>query len=166
MVWYGAVNRCKVKHYSTHKLIRTKSLQTLNKIGQLLQIRQGLSFVLLRSFIEEDSANREVGVGGISRPVGIGLNILANIRSIALSVGGIHIAQHPHIVVRSEFGDLAGVIAIRERVRAGTVSWIDYDGKVDIGVGGYPVAFSGCFSVFFLCFILISRRSIMWLATA
>lgn len=108
----------------------------------------------MRSFIEEDSANRKVGVGGISRPVRIGLNILANLRSIALSIGGIHIAQHPHIVVRSEFGDLARVIAIRERVRAGTISWIDYDGKVDIGVGGYPVAFSDCFSVFFLSFLI------------
>lgn len=74
------------KNCNTHKLIGTKILKVLNKVRQPLQIRQGLSFVLLRCFIEEDSADRQVRVGRISRPVGIGLNILANSRNIALSV--------------------------------------------------------------------------------
>lgn len=129
---------------NTHKLIGTKILKVLNKVRQPLQIRQGLSFVLLRCFIEEDSADRQVRVGGISRPVGICLDILANSRNVALSVWGIHIAQKTHIWVSSELWDLTGVIAIRERVRPWAVSWIDYDGKVDLGVGRYPVAFSSC----------------------
>lgn len=46
-----------------------------------------------------------------------------------------HIAQNTDIVVSRELWDLTGVIAIRERVRPRPVSWIDYDSKVDVGVG-------------------------------
>ena len=85
-----AVNGRKVKTQSrnncTYKLIGTKTLVILDEICQPLQISQGLSIVLLRSFVEEDSANRQVGVGRIGRPVTVSLNILSNIRNITLCV--------------------------------------------------------------------------------
>ena len=65
-----------------------------------------------------------------------------------------NVTQKTHVLIRSELRDLASVIGIGEGVRPRSIPWVDYDGKVDIGVGRDPAALSSCFSPVFL-FILI-----------
>jgi hypothetical protein len=62
----------------------------------------------------------------------------------------VNITQKTDIRVRGENRNFTGIIRIWERVRPWSVSWIDYDGKVDIRVGRDTVAFIAVRYNFFL----------------
>lgn len=48
------------------------------------------------------------------------------------------IAQKTHIGVRDELWNFTGVIPIGQGVGSWSVAGVDYDGKIDVGMGRYP----------------------------
>lgn len=97
-----------------------------------------MGIVLLRRLIEEYTPNREIRVRRYRRPSCIGLDILAEERNIPRRIRGMDIPQEAHIGVRDEVWDFAGIIRIWQSIWSWAVAGVDYDGKIDIGVGRDP----------------------------
>ena len=126
------------REIETHKRLRTKSIETFHQIRQILQVSMRLIAVFLRCLIEEDTPNGQVRIRRCIGPRRISLNVPANQRDVARRISRVDIPQKAHVAVRRQHGDFAGIIRIGQGIRTRPTARIDYDGKIDIGVGGDP----------------------------
>lgn len=95
---------------------------------------------MLGSLVKEYAPNRQVWIGRYRWPARIGLDIPADQRDAALRVGCMDIAQKAYISARGEVGNFAGIVGVWQGVWPWPTARVDYDGEIDVGMGGDPVA--------------------------
>lgn len=123
---------------TTHKGIRSQSSETLGQMCQVSQISQRAGIVLLRRLIDEYAPNGQTWVGGYRRPRRISFDIPADKGNISLRIRSMDISQETHIGVRGEVRNLASIICIWQGFWSWSVAGVDYNRKIDIGVGRDP----------------------------
>lgn len=83
----------------TYIVIRAEPRCSPHHISELPQVRQSISIVLLRRFVEEDTSDGQIGYGTVGRPSSIGFNIFAHQGNISSGICGSNVAQEPNIII-------------------------------------------------------------------